>query len=111
MIEELIKDVIDLVNEQRDSQGQISKGKLNAQLRLLLEKSRVENNCILTDVSNITLEEGKALVDYGFNYHTTSQHDGHVPVGNYLQKLVGMKKLIEPPKEWGDYMRENGYDC
>ncbi len=111
MIQELINEIIDLVNEQRDSQGQISKGKLNAQLRLLLEKARVENNCILTDVSNITLEEGKALVDYGFNYHTASQHDGYVPVGNFLQKLVGMKGLIEAPKEWDDYKRKNGYDC
>ena len=110
-MDNLINEIIDLVNEQRDSQGQISRGNLEANLRLLLEKTRIENNCILTDVDNITLEEGKMLVDYGFNYHVTSQHDGYVPLGNYLQKLVGIKKLIEPPKEWEGYMRKNGYDC
>ena len=110
-MEELINEIIDLVNEKRDSQGQISIGKLEAQLELLLEKTRVKNNCILTDVNNITLEEGKLLVDYGFNYATKSQHDGNVPVGNYLQRLVGIKKLIQAPIEWNDYMRKNGYDC
>jgi len=39
-MEELIQNIIDLVNEQRDSQGQISQKKLEIQLRLLLEESR-----------------------------------------------------------------------
>lgn len=106
-MENLISQIIDLVNEQRDSQGQISKEMLQIELRLLLEEARVENNCITANVNSITLEEGKQLVDYGMWYSVNSQHDGYVPVGNYLQKLVSIKGLINPPKEWDDYKKEN----
>lgn len=104
---ELIEKIIDLVNEQRDSNGQISKEKLHVQLELILEKTRIKNNCIISNVNCITLEEGKQLVDYGFNYHITSQHNGYVPVGNYLQKLVSIKGLIEAPEEWDEYRLKN----
>lgn len=71
----------------------------------------VKNNGVLHDVSNLTLEEGKQMVDFGFWYATESMHDGSVPVGNYLQRLMYVKGLVNSPKEWDDYKRKNGYDC
>jgi len=70
----------------------------------------VENEKSYEDPSKLTLAEGRQLVDYGFWYCEHSQHEGEVPLGNYLQKLVGIRRLIEAPPEWLPYMRENGYD-
>jgi len=42
-------------------------------------------------------------------YSVNSQHDGYVPVGNYLQKLVSIKGLINPPKEWDEYRKEKAF--
>lgn len=73
----------------------------------LLDKH--EKQLRMDGVSTLTLEEGKQMVDYGFWYAENSQNNGSVPVGNYLQKLVSVKGLIEPPKEWDDYIRKNRY--
>jgi hypothetical protein len=51
MINKLIDDIIDLVNEQRDSQGMITKVNLKDEIKTLLELN-FKNNCALDDVSS-----------------------------------------------------------
>lgn len=50
MINKLIDDIIDLVNEQRDSQGMITKVNLKDEIKTLLELN-FKNNCVLDDVN------------------------------------------------------------
>ena len=49
MTQELINKIIDLVNEQRDSQGMITKLDLTLEIKTLLE-TNFENNGVLDDV-------------------------------------------------------------
>ena len=51
MTQELINEIIDLVNEQRDSQGMITKVDLTLKIKTLLE-TNFKNNGVLDDVSN-----------------------------------------------------------
>jgi len=49
MTQELINEIIDLVNEQRDSQGQISIDSLKKNISNLLDE-HIKNNSVLDDV-------------------------------------------------------------
>ena len=53
MTQELINEIIALVNEQRDSQGMITKVDLTLKIKTLLE-TNFENNSVLDDVSGCT---------------------------------------------------------
>ena len=50
MTRELINEIIDLVNEQRDSQGMITRVDLTLKIKTLLEMN-FKNNSVLDDVS------------------------------------------------------------
>ena len=51
MTQELINEIIDLVNEQRDSQGMITKVDLMLKIKTLLE-TNFKNSGVLDNVSN-----------------------------------------------------------
>jgi hypothetical protein len=53
MTQKLINEIIDLVNEQRDSQGMITKVDLTLKIKTLLE-TNLKNNGVLDDVIGCT---------------------------------------------------------
>lgn len=71
--------------------------------------SKANNDCI-SGVSDFTLEEMQKAVAYGFWYATESQNNGGVPVGNFLQWVSNQREMTEIPKEWDEFMKQNGYD-
>lgn len=65
MTQELINEIIDLVNEQRDSQGMITKVDLTLKIKTLLETS-FKNNSVLDDViscKNCGSDKTKLIVE------------------------------------------------
>lgn len=67
-------------------------------------------NCAIADVSDFTFQDIIEAAKYGFNYANEVKHEGNVPIGNILQKVMADKHMRSIPPEWLEYLQANGYD-
>ena len=89
------------VNENRPRVLTVKEYEEYVQLKLNTD-SNSESNSTTEHVNDYTIENMLEIANYGFKLAKESS-ESFVPMGNMLQHIMYIKKLINVPKQWKKY--------